>query len=85
MRNAGELVHRKRLHSCAGRYCAAIEVIDDQIGLLLAALEKRQMVDNTIIVFTSDHGEMLGDQGLFQKNVPYEAALRASLIFAVSA
>ncbi|MGI6544131.1 MAG: sulfatase [Limnochordia bacterium] len=64
------------------RYCAAIEVIDDQIGLLLAALEKRQMVDNTIIVFTSDHGEMLGDQGLFQKNVPYEAALRVPLIFA---
>ncbi|WP_226527240.1 sulfatase [Metabacillus niabensis] len=62
------------------QYCAAIEVIDDQIGMILDALERRNMVDNTYIIFTSDHGEMLGDHGLYQKSVGYEPALHVPLI-----
>ena len=62
------------------QYCASTELIDDQIGLMLAALERRGMLDNTIIVYTSDHGEMLGDHGQYAKSVPYESALRVPLI-----
>jgi arylsulfatase len=62
------------------QYCAAIELIDDQIGLILDALERRGMLEHTYIVFTSDHGEMLGDHGLYQKSVAYEQAIRIPLI-----
>ena len=64
------------------QYCALIELIDDQVGALLDALEARDMLDNTIIIFTSDHGEMLGDHGLFQKQVPYEPSIHIPLIVA---
>ena len=50
--------------------------------MLLDALEMRDMLDNTIIIFTSDHGEMLGDHGLFQKQVPYEPSIHIPLIVA---
>lgn len=56
------------------QYAAAIEVIDDMVGEILDALERSGQADNTYIVFTSDHGEMLGDHGLWTKVVPYEAS-----------
>ncbi len=62
------------------QYCALIKLIDDQVGALLDALEARDMLDNTYIVFTSDHGEMLGDHGLFQKQAPYEPSMHIPLI-----
>lgn len=64
------------------QYCAAIELIDDQIGRILAAVESRGMLENTIVIFASDHGEMLGDHGLYQKAVAYEASLRVPLVIA---
>ena len=64
------------------QYCAAIEAIDDQVGTMLDALEHRGMLDNTHIVFSSDHGEMLGDFGMYAKYVPCEAALRVPLLVA---
>lgn len=64
------------------QYCAAIEAVDDQLGLLLDALERRGMLENTYIVFSSDHGEMLGDHGLYTKHVAYEPSLRVPLIVA---
>ncbi len=64
------------------QYCGSIAAIDDQVGRMLDALDRRGMMDNTYIVFTSDHGEMLGDHGLYAKSVAYEAALRVPLIVA---
>ena len=64
------------------QYCAATELIDDQIGKMLDALEQRGMLDNTYIIYSSDHGEMLGDHGLYTKSVAYEASLRVPLIIA---
>lgn len=64
------------------QYCALIELIDDQVGLILDALERRGMTDDTYVIFASDHGEMLGDHGLYTKSVPYEAAIRVPLIVA---
>ena len=62
------------------QYCAATELIDDQIGNMLCALEDRGMLENTYIIYSSDHGEMLGDHGLYTKSTAYEASLRAPLI-----
>ena len=64
------------------QYCAATELIDDQIGQILDALEKRGQLDNTYIIFSSDHGELLGDHGLYTKSAAYEASLRVPLIIA---
>ena len=64
------------------QYAASIEVIDDMVGEILAALEETGERDNTIIVFTSDHGDMMGDLGLWQKTLPYDPANRVPLCIA---
>ena len=62
-------------------YYAQIELIDDQIGRLLAALDESGQRENTLIIFTSDHGEMLGDHGLLLKGCRfYEGAVHIPLI-----
>ena len=63
-------------------YCAMIKQIDDQVGRMLAALEASGQRENTVVIFTSDHGEMLGDHGLIQKGCRfYEGLVRVPLIF----
>lgn len=64
------------------QYCAAIELIDEYIGRILEALDRRGMTENTYILFCSDHGEMLGDHGRYTKCSAYEASLRVPLLAA---
>ena len=62
-------------------YYAMIELIDDQVGRVLDALRESGQADNTLVIFTSDHGEMLGDHGLIQKGCRfYEGLVRVPLI-----
>ncbi len=62
-------------------YYAQIELIDDQVGRMLAALDVTGQRENTIVIFMSDHGEMLGDHGLLFKGARfYEGAVRVPLI-----
>ena len=62
-------------------YYGSISLIDKQVGRLMDYLEKSGEIDNTIIIFTSDHGEMLGDHGLIQKGCRfYEGAVHVPLI-----
>src|ERR1700742_536064 len=63
-------------------YAGAITLIDEQIGALLAAVEARGEAGNTLVVFTSDHGEMDGDHGAFGKSNGLDGALRVPLIVA---
>ncbi len=63
-------------------YYALITQIDDQIGEIMDLLEETGQIDNTVVVFTSDHGEMLGDHGLLYKGCRfYEGGVRVPLIF----
>lgn len=63
-------------------YFAMIAQIDDQFARLLEALEQSGQRDNTVIIFTSDHGETLGDHGLLFKGCRfYEGLVRVPLIF----
>ena len=57
-------------------YAANMTLIDQKIGEILDALERRGMLENTIIIFTSDHGDCLGDHGLVQKWNMYEESVR---------
>ena len=61
-------------------YYAKIAFDDDAIGVVLQALEEKGLMDNTWVVYTSDHGEMLGDHRFCQKSVFYEGALNVPLI-----
>lgn len=54
--------------------------VDDGVGLLLGALENMEQLDNTIFVFTSDNGFMLGAHRLLDKRVMYEESLRIPLV-----
>ncbi len=62
-------------------YYAMIELIDENVGRLLEALDETGQRENTVIIFTSDHGEMLGDHGLLLKGCRfYEGLVRVPLI-----
>lgn len=62
-------------------YYAKIEHVDDEIGGILDALEETDQLANTIVVFHSDHGEMLGDHGLLYKGSRfYDGMVRVPLI-----
>jgi choline-sulfatase len=61
-------------------YFAAISYIDDQVGRLLAALQATGLAENTVILFTADHGDMLGERGLWYKMTFFEWAARVPLL-----
>jgi len=68
--------------SLIAAYYAMIKLIDDQLGRILAALDETGQRGNTIILFMSDHGEMLGDHGLIQKGCRfYEGLVRVPMIW----
>lgn len=55
-------------------YFSAITGIDENFGKIMQAIKDKGIEDNTIVIFTSDHGEMMGSQGLMHKNIWYEEA-----------
>jgi choline-sulfatase len=61
-------------------YYAAISYVDERIGEVLAALSAAGLADDTIVVFTADHGELLGERGLWYKMAFFEPAARVPLI-----
>ncbi|MGK7396517.1 MAG: sulfatase-like hydrolase/transferase, partial [Candidatus Cyclobacteriaceae bacterium M3_2C_046] len=62
-------------------YYAMIKNIDHNIGRLMEYLKESGLEDNTMVVFTSDHGEMLGSQGRVYKMVPYTESVNVPLIY----
>jgi len=62
-------------------YYGAITHVDDQVGRLLKELDALGMADNTIVLFTADHGNMLGDHGRWFKGVQYEGSAHVPLIW----
>lgn len=61
-------------------YYAAISYIDDHVGAVRHRLEELGLAENTVIIVTSDHGDMLGEKGLWYKMSPYEQSSRVPLI-----
>ncbi|MBT4638806.1 MAG: sulfatase-like hydrolase/transferase [Deltaproteobacteria bacterium] len=59
-----DVYNARMIRAC---YYAMIEMIDDRLGMVLNALERTGQIDNTVVIFTSDHGEMLGDHGMLYK------------------
>ncbi len=64
-------------------YGQLVELVDSHIGIILDALDRNpKFKKNTIVVFTSDHGEMQGAHHMVTKNIPYDECQRVPLIFA---
>ncbi|WP_120002884.1 choline-sulfatase [Nesterenkonia muleiensis] len=61
-------------------YYAAVSYIDDHIGRIRQRIEDLGLADNTVMIITSDHGDMLGEKGLWYKMSPYEQSSRVPLI-----
>lgn len=57
-------------------YLGLVSLLDDCVGQILDKLKEKKLYDNSIIVFTSDHGEMLGSHRLFQKMCMYEESAK---------
>ena len=72
-----EMVRRSRRG-----YFANISYIDDQVGHLIDVLSRTRMLDDTVILFCSDHGDMLGERGLWFKMCFYEGSARVPLMIA---
>jgi arylsulfatase A-like enzyme len=62
-------------------YYAHIAALDDMVGKVTNHLKATGQMDNTIIVFTSDHGDLLGSHGAYKKQQPYEESARVPMLF----
>lgn len=72
----GEALARWKYQRYMQDYLATIQSVDDNVGRLLAFLDRNGLSRNTIVVYTSDQGFFLGDHGLFDKRFMYEESLR---------
>ena len=61
-------------------YSGAVSFMDEQVGRILDVLEKRGLLEETLIVYTSDHGDMTGDQHLWRKSYAYQPSARIPLL-----
>jgi arylsulfatase A-like enzyme len=66
-----------------GRYYGLVSLVDRSVGAIIEALEASGQADNTIVVYTSDHGDMMGDHACLTKGITYEEAIRIPLLVRV--
>ncbi|MEM0945415.1 MAG: sulfatase-like hydrolase/transferase, partial [Pseudomonadota bacterium] len=73
---------QQKLREAKAAYFGLTSFMDHCVGRVLAALEASGQADETLVLYTSDHGEMLGDHGLWTKQVMYEASAGVPMILA---
>ncbi len=61
-------------------YYGSVTFVDEEIGRILEALERRGWLENTLILFTADHGDMTGDHYLWRKTYAYESSARIPML-----
>lgn len=75
-------VNEEHVRNARRAYCANISYLDDKLGELLNTLDACDFTENTVVVFVSDHGDMLGERGLWYKMNFFEGAARIPLSIA---
>lgn len=78
--NVPDSMQEKVRYDLAGYY-AHMSAIDDMVGQILSTLKKEGILDNTIILFTSDHGDLIGSHGAYYKQQPYDESVRVPMLF----
>ncbi len=73
-------ISKERLQWMYRSYYAAVSQIDYQVGLTLSTLESLGLQENTIVVFVSDHGDLLGEHAIIGKNAFYESAIHVPML-----
>ena len=68
------------LRRVKSQYMGMVKNIDDCVGKMVAALDEQGVLDNTIVVFTTDHGDLMGEHGMTGKNFLYEPAYRIPFV-----
>lgn len=72
---------RQQVKKDLAGYYAHISALDDMVGKILQGLEESGQLENTILVFTSDHGDLLGSHGAYKKQQPYEESIQVPMLF----
>ena len=70
-------------HNIRAHYFALVSHLDDQLGVIFEALDRAGVAEDTAIVFTSDHGEHMGDHGRTGKSAAFDSASRVPLIMSL--
>ncbi|MEQ9580693.1 MAG: sulfatase, partial [Arenibacter sp.] len=79
-KNVPDSLKERAKKDLAGYY-AHIAALDDMIGKLIKNLKDSGQFENTIIVFTADHGDLLGSHGAYKKQQPYEESARVPMLY----
>lgn len=72
--------NEQALRKAKAQYLGEVACIDMNVGRIITALEQKGILDETIVVFTTDHGEYMGEHGIYAKNQLYEGAYRIPCI-----
>ena len=75
-----EIITEDHIRNARRAYYGAISYVDDNIGRLMAVLRATGLEDDTVVIVTSDHGEMLGERGFWYKMSFFEGAARVPLV-----
>lgn len=75
-------VSEDQIRNARRAYYANVSYVDHQLGRMMQALEQSGQRDNTVVIFTGDHGDMLGDRGLWYKMSFFERSARVPLVIA---
>jgi len=78
--NNPEYSDHEKIKYMISNYYGLVKEIDDWVGKILEKLDELGLSENTLVIFTSDHGEMLGAHGMREKNVFYEESAHIPLI-----
>ncbi|WP_406603763.1 sulfatase family protein [Neolewinella aquimaris] len=80
--NVPEHLHEQVRKDLAGYY-AHIAALDDMMGRVMDTLKQTGQWKNTIVLFTSDHGDLLGSHGAYKKQQPYDESIRVPMLFRI--
>lgn len=76
----GKMANKTINQNSMVKYYGMVKCIDDNVGKIIDFLESENLLSNTIVVFTSDHGDLLGEHGKDNKGVPYEGSAKSAFI-----
>ena len=79
-RHGQDLTTEAGMRTLRSHYTGNVALVDRAVGDILQALRESGLEDETLVVYSSDHGDMLGDHGMFAKFVMYEEAIRVPLL-----
>lgn len=76
----GDLDDEDKMREIREAYYTSVTMVDESVGHIMEHLRSTGQLDNTLVIYTSDHGEMLQDKGYYSKSLPYDSSVRVPFI-----